>query len=244
MRKWDELLNDDLWNSFRVDFVEWIDENFKLASITTQKKFRAFLWSRNVWVMKSSTQIIAKSFAQVIEKNTFTSWIEEEIRRCLTSKTFIFHVIIHFLKTNFERNSKDYSWQASQSKSKHSESSRSTESRIQSTESYLRSTQKSSSRERSMQQRSVTREMQQSSIRSLHQSLIKQSSRESSLTRNFLRQSSLFLSQSKQNSYSRQSFSSENLYSDSSSENLYSDSSSENLYIRHSEKKSMLKQSF
>jgi hypothetical protein len=63
MREWDELLDDDLWNSFRVDFVEWIDENFKLASIIIQKKFKAFLRSRDVWIMKSSTQIIAKSFA-------------------------------------------------------------------------------------------------------------------------------------------------------------------------------------
>jgi hypothetical protein len=170
MQEWDELLNDDLWDSFRTEFAEWIYEDFKLASITTQKKFRAFLRSRDVWIMKSSTQIIAKSLAQVVKKDTLISWIEEEIRRCLTSETFISHVIIHLLKTNFERNSKDYSWQASQSESKHSESSRSTESRIHSTESYLRSIQKSSSRERSVQQKSVTREMkmQQSSIKSLH----------------------------------------------------------------------------
>jgi hypothetical protein len=106
-----------------------------------------------------------------------------------------------------------------------------------------------------MQQKSVTREMkmQQSSIKLLHQSSLRQSFRESSIARNFLRQSSLSSSQSKQNSYSRQSHLSENLYSDSSSENLsrqshlsenlYSDSSSENFYIR-SEKKSMFRQSF
>ncbi len=99
----------------------------------------------------------------------------------------------------------------------------------------MRSTQKSSSREYSVQQKSITREMQQSSIRSLYQSLIKQSLRESLLTRNFLRQSSSSSSQSSeiskilQNFYIRQSH------------------SSKNFYIRQSlssEKKSMLRQSF
>jgi hypothetical protein len=109
MQEWNELLNDDMWDSFRTKFVEWIDENFKLASITIQKKLKTFLRSRDVWVMKSSKLIIAKSLAQVVTKDTFTSWTEEEIRRCLTSETFVFHVVIHLLKTNFERNSKDYS---------------------------------------------------------------------------------------------------------------------------------------
>jgi hypothetical protein len=184
---------------------------------------------------KSSKLIIAKSLAQVVKKDTLTSWTEEEIRRCLTSETFVFHVIIHLLKTNFERNSEDYSWQASQSESKHSESSRSTESRMQFTKSYLRSTQKSSSRERSTQ--FVTREMQQSFIRSFHQSSIKHSLRESSIARNFLRQLS---SSSCQSEVQEISEISENLYSDQSH-------SSENFYSRQfssSEKKSTLRQSF
>jgi hypothetical protein len=63
MQEWNELLNDDLWDSFRTEFVEWIDENFKLASIIIQKKLRTFLRSRDVWVMKSSKLIIVKSFA-------------------------------------------------------------------------------------------------------------------------------------------------------------------------------------
>jgi hypothetical protein len=246
MQEWDELLDDDLWNSFRTEFAEWIDENFKLASIIIQKKFRAFLRARDVWIMKLFKLIIAKSFAQIIKKDTFISWTEEEIRSSLKSETFISHVIIHLLKTNFERNSKDYSWQASQSESKHSESSHSTESRIQSTESfmqftesYLRSTQKSLSRERSTQ--FVTREMQQSLIRSFHQSSIRHSSRESSIARNFLRQSSSSSSQSEVQKILSSEISeiSENSYSDSSFS-----FSSKNSYIRHSEKKSMSKQEF
>jgi hypothetical protein len=238
MQEWNELLDDDLWDSFRTEFAEWIDENFKLASIIIQKKLKTFLQSRNVWVMKSSKLIIAKSFAQIIEKDIFISWTEEEIRSSLKSETFISHVIIHLLKTNFERNSKDYFWQAFQSESKHSESSHSTESRIQSTksrmqftESYLRTTQKSSFRERSTQ--FITREMQQSFIRLFHQSSIKHSLRESSIARNFLRQSSSSSSRSEVQEIS------ENLYSDSSSS-----FSSKHLYIRHQEKKSMSKQSF
>jgi hypothetical protein len=231
MQEWDELLNDDLWDSFRTEFVEWIDENFKLASITIQKKLRTFLRSRNVWVIKSSKLIIAKSFAQVVKKDTFTSWTEEEIRRCLTSKTFVFHVINHLLKTNFDRDSKNYSWRtsSSRSESRHSES-RQSESH-KSTESGISFISKSSSRERSVQEKLVTRQMQQSLIRSF---------RESSITRNFLRQS---LSSSSQSEVQEISEISENLYK----ENSYNNSSlsqSKNLYIRQSEKKSMLRQSF
>ncbi len=101
---------------------------------------------------------------------------------------------------------------------------------MQFTESYLRLTQRSSPRERSVQEKPVTREMQQSLIRS---------PRESSITRNFLRQS---LSSSSQSEVQEISEISENLYR----KNSYSDLSSsqpENLY-RHSEKKSMLRQSF
>jgi hypothetical protein len=105
---------------------------------------------------------------------------------------------------------------------------------MQSTKFHLRSTQRSSSRERSTQ--FVDREMQQSLIKSFHQSSIKHSLRESSITRNFLRQSSSFSSQSEVQEISKIS---KNSYSDSSAS-----FSSKNLYIRHSEKKSMSKQLF
>jgi hypothetical protein len=63
MQEWNEVLNDDLWDSFRTEFAEWIDENFKLTSIIIQKKLKAFLRARDVWIMKSFKLIIAKSFA-------------------------------------------------------------------------------------------------------------------------------------------------------------------------------------
>jgi hypothetical protein len=90
--------------------------------------------------------------------------------------------------------------------------------------SHLRSTQKSSSRERSTQ--FVDREMQQSLIRLFHQLSIKHSSRESSIARNFLRQSSSFSSQSEVQEISE------------ISENFYS------RQFSSSEKKSTLRQSF
>jgi hypothetical protein len=165
MQEWDELLNDDLWDSFRTEFVEWIDENFKLASITIQKKLRTFLRSRDVWVMKSSKLIIAKSFAQVVKKDTLTSWTEEEIRESLKSETFVSHVINHLLQTNFDRDSKNYSWRtsSSRSESRHSGSS------------------KSSSRERSVQEnvkilKTVTMWIQIYTYRSANWSMILQSS--------------------------------------------------------------------
>jgi broad specificity phosphatase PhoE len=48
MQEWDGLLDNDLWDSFRTEFAEWTDEDFKLATITCQKKFRAYLRSRGV----------------------------------------------------------------------------------------------------------------------------------------------------------------------------------------------------
>ncbi len=80
----------------------------------------------------------------------------------------------------------------------------------------------------------------------MHQSLIR-SSRESSITRNFLRQSSSSSSQSEiseisHNFYSDQSYSSENSYDDSSFSSF--SSSSKNSYIRHLKKKSNFRQLF
>jgi hypothetical protein len=140
MMKWDELLDNDLWNSFRTEFAEWIDEDFKLSTITCQKKFRAYLRSRDIWVMKYERKTIANSLHDVIQKETETSWTEEEILRCLASETFISHVINYLIETEFDRKSKDYSWQAqrrlasSQLELKHSESSHLIESCMQSTE--------------------------------------------------------------------------------------------------------------
>ncbi len=262
MREWDELLDDDLWNSFHTKFAEWINEDFKLASITIQKKFRAFLRSRDVWVMKSTTQTIAKSLAQVVKRDISTPWTEEEIRSCMNSKTFVSSIIINLVKTDFERNSKNYSWQAlSQSGSKRSIKPRlqsieprlqSVEPRIRSIEPLMQPTQESPPRGRSVQQKPVTREMQQSSIRPFHQLSIRQPPRESSIARNFLRQPPSSPPQPKireipeilQNLYIDSS--SENLYSGSSSENPYSGPSSppENAYVRYSEKESMPRQSF
>jgi hypothetical protein len=48
MQEWDGLLDNDLWDSFRTEFAGWIDEKFKLASITIQKKFRIYLRVRGV----------------------------------------------------------------------------------------------------------------------------------------------------------------------------------------------------
>ncbi len=102
--------------------------------------------------------------------------------------------------------------------------------RMRSTEFFMQSIQKSSSREHSMQEKLVTREMHQSFIKSF---------RESSITKIFLRQSSSSSSQSKVQEIlsSKISTISENFYSDQC-ENSYSRQS------QLSEKKSTLRQPF
>ncbi len=120
MMEWDGLLDNDLWDSFRDEFAEWTDEDFKLATITCQKKFRAYLRSRGVWVMKHERKTIAKSLHDVLQKETETPWIEEEIKRCMLTEHFTSNVINYLIETEFGRKSKDYSWQAQQrSESRH-----------------------------------------------------------------------------------------------------------------------------
>ncbi len=187
-----------------------------------------------------------------MKKETQTSWTKKEIM--INTESFDFDVIRHLRETNFERNSRDYSWQAL---------SRSESRRISSRQSLRESSgSRQSSRpreslfrdrseeERSLQEeRSFHHEISLQGERLFHQASVRQLSRESSIARDFLRQSSSSsfsqeissfqpkISEISQNPYNR---SSENLYSDQphSSENLYSHQ------LSSSEKKSILRQSF
>ncbi len=224
IRSWSRsnFKDENLWEQFRHDFADWNEARFRLTTLEAQRELRAYLRIHEVWIRREREIVIAKTFANKMKKDTQTQWIEEEIKS--STESFDSYVINHLRETNFERNSRDYSWQTS---------SRSESRRVSSRQSLRES---SESRESSVRDRSAEE-------RSFHQASVRQLIRESFITRNFLRQSSSSSPRSEiqempQSSSQEISEISENLYSRQSSllENLYSDSSSENPYIRQSEK--------
>ncbi len=73
------------------------------------KEFRVFLRTHDVWVMRKRDYSIVKALFEVLKKDIETSWIEEELVNSL--EKFNSDVIDHLDETDFDRNSRDYSWQ-------------------------------------------------------------------------------------------------------------------------------------
>ncbi len=228
IKKWKflNLQDTNLWVTFRDDFEEWTEQSFKTTTNDVLRSLRNFLRKHDVWISRQKRKTIARSLQEVLEKETETTWIEKKISNSLDEK-FESSKITCLIATDFERNSRDYSWQAS--------------SRSESRRELFRSRDISRSRKSSFRDRSE-RSLQQSAMRHLF--------RESSIARTFLRQSSSSQSENQEISSSEISEISQNFYNRHShshlSENPYSDSSSqtENFYIRQSDKTSMLRQSF
>jgi hypothetical protein len=150
--------DENLWKQFRHDFVDWNEVRFRLTTQKAQRELRAYLRLHDVWVRREREIVITKTLANTMKKETQTSWTEKEIM--INTESFDFDVIRHLRETNFERNSRDYSWQVS---------SRSRSRRAFSRSQYLsRSREKSRSRESSFRDRSVEeRAFQQASMRQL-----------------------------------------------------------------------------
>ncbi len=110
-KKWN-FENKDLWEQFRDDFEEWTKTTFKKATIDVLRALRAYLRERDVRVIKHKRKTIAKSLHDVLQKETKTPWIEEEIKRCILTEHFTSYRIELLLETDFDRKPKDYSWQA------------------------------------------------------------------------------------------------------------------------------------
>ncbi len=115
------LKNSDLWEQFREEFDDWDEIKFNIVVSNILKKFRAFLRTHDVWIMKKRDYSIVKALFEVLKKDIETLWIEEELASSL--EKFNSNVIDYLRETNFERNSKDYSWQTkSRSESRKSKS--------------------------------------------------------------------------------------------------------------------------
>ncbi len=229
IKKWKSLnlQNTNLWGTFRDDFEGWTEQSFKTATNDVLRSLRNFLRKHGVWIPRQERKTIAKSLQEVLEKDTETAWTEEKILDSLDEK-FESSKITRLIETDFERNPRDYSWQAS-SRSE----SRRTSSRQSSR--FASSRQSSRSRESSFRDRSLKERSQKE--RSLQQSSMRYLPRESSIARNFLRQSSSSQSEIQEIPSSEIPQILQNLY-------IRQSSSSENSYIRQSEKESMLRQSF
>ncbi len=183
IKKWKSLNLQDtnLWITFRDDFEKWTEQSFKATTNDVLRLLRNFLRKHDVWISRQKRKTIARSLQEVLEKDIKTTWTEKKILNSLNEK-FESSKIIRLIETDFERNSRDYSWQASSRSESRRESSKSRDS-FESRE--------SSFRDRSLEERSLQKE------RSLQQSSMRHLSRESSIARNFFRQSSSSQSQSK-----------------------------------------------
>ncbi len=120
----EDMKDDTLWEQFRENFAEWIEDDFKIDVLNIRlRRLRNALRKRDVWVLKDSKMIIAKFLIQILEKEHSILWIEAKIVN--NSEKFESDVIDHLRKIDFDRNSIDYSWQTTQSRfeSRKSESS-------------------------------------------------------------------------------------------------------------------------
>ncbi len=114
IKKWKflNLQDTNLWITFRDDFEEWTEQSFKTATNDVLRSLRNFLCKHGVWISRQKRKTIAKSLQEVLEKDTETAWTEEKILDSLDEK-FESSKITRLIETDFERNSRDYSWQAS-----------------------------------------------------------------------------------------------------------------------------------
>jgi hypothetical protein len=122
-KNWD-FQDKDRWEQFQDDFEGWTETTFKEATLDVLRALRAYLRERGVWVMKHERKTIAKSLHDVLQKETETFWIEEEILRCMSTENFISYRIELLLETEFGRRPKDYLWQAKRRSSRRESSSR------------------------------------------------------------------------------------------------------------------------
>jgi hypothetical protein len=103
------LKNSDLWEQFREEFDEWNEAKFVIVDSKILKELRVFLRIHDVWVMKKRDYSIVKALFEVLKKDIETFWVEEKLASNL--EKFNSDVIDHLRETDFDRNSKDYSWQ-------------------------------------------------------------------------------------------------------------------------------------
>ncbi len=107
------MKNDTLWEQFKKNFAEWIEDDFKINVLNIRlRRLRNALRKRDVWILKDSKMIIAKFLIQILEKEHSILWIEAKIVN--SSEKFESDVIDHLRKIDFDRNLIDYSWQAAQ----------------------------------------------------------------------------------------------------------------------------------
>ncbi len=160
------LKDSDLWEQFREEFDEWDEAKFVIVGSKILKKFRAFLRTHDVWVFRKRDYSVVKALFEVLKKDIETSWIEKELASSL--EKFNSDVIDHLRKIDFDRNSIDYSWQATQfrfgsRKSESSKRERSIQSSIQSRDKEKLSFRQRSSSFQSIRQRSFESIRQRSS---------------------------------------------------------------------------------
>jgi hypothetical protein len=193
------LKNDTLWEQFKKNFVDWIEDDFMSEVLIIRlRRLRNALRKRDVWILKDSRIIIAKFLIRILEKEHFIFWIEEEIVN--SAEKFNSDVIDHLRKIDFDRNLINYSWQAAQSRSESQKSESTRQSSLRERSTQTKSLDQSSNKEKlSIRKRfSISQSIRQRS--SLSQ-VIKQRFSSSQSIR-YRSSSSIFESLNKQQSFS------------------------------------------
>ena len=81
LQLWDKLdfYDDDLWESFKEEYGELTEQDFKLVSNHYLRKMQNFLRQQGVWILKDRNVTISKSLTNTLEEKKPTEWKEEEI---------------------------------------------------------------------------------------------------------------------------------------------------------------------
>lgn len=92
----------DLWETYRGDFEGYTEDDFKRASIHCQRKLRAFLRKRGVWVERSKLTI-ARSLCNTMHEEEPVTWTEAEVEQFRAKEEFSSYQIKEILDTEFGR---------------------------------------------------------------------------------------------------------------------------------------------
>ena len=91
----------DLWETFREDFEDFTEEDFKSAGTHWLRQLRSFLRKRGVWILKNERVTIARSLSNTLLEGRPGVWTEAEIVEWLDREQFISFQIKRLIENDF-----------------------------------------------------------------------------------------------------------------------------------------------
>jgi len=74
-----KLINNDLWEQYQEDFVDFTEAIFKACNPTTIRKLWTHLRNQGIWVKRNKRVTIAQSLYNTIHEKDQTEWTKKEI---------------------------------------------------------------------------------------------------------------------------------------------------------------------